>query len=57
LEDGSIDKVEIVESSGFPRLDQGAIPYVQKTWKLFPATRDGKPVAATWKVKVTFKLK
>src|SRR5262249_5118483 len=55
-EDGSIDKVEIAESSGFPRLDQGAIPYV-KQWRLTPATRDGKPVAITWRVRVTFKLK
>lgn len=56
LESGEIDNIEVKESSGFPRLDAGAVTYV-KTWRLKPGTRDGKPVAVTWRIRVTFKLK
>jgi protein TonB len=56
-DNGRIDpaSVKVDTSSGFPALDEGAVAYA-KTWRLLPGTRDGKPVAMTVKMKVTFKL-
>jgi periplasmic protein TonB len=56
LESGKVDQVEVKTSSGFPSLDEGAVGYV-KTWQLLPGTRDGKPIATWWSIKVTFKIK
>ena len=55
-EDGKVDDVKVQKSSGFPRLDEGALTYA-KTWRLLPGTRDGKPVAMWAPFKVVFKLK
>jgi protein TonB len=40
---GSVDSVQLAQSSGFPRLDQAAVG-IGKEARFKPATRDGKPV-------------
>ena len=54
--DGRVDDVKVLKSSGFPRLDEGALTYA-KTWRLLPGTHDGKPVAMNWQARIVFKLK
>jgi protein TonB len=55
-EDGRILDPKVIRSSGFPRLDEGALKYV-RTWRLLPGTSDGKPVQMSHSVRVTFQLK
>lgn len=54
--DGTAGAVEVMTSSGFPRLDESARTTVQ-TWRFIPATVDGKPVSEWYQVPITFKLK
>jgi TonB family protein len=56
LPDGSVGDVRLLKSSGSPQLDAGALVSAGY-WRYRPAMRNGKPVAATVKVKVTFRLK
>jgi TonB family protein len=53
--DGSVGDVELLESSGYERLDRSALDAIAK-WRFEPATRDG--VAIPWKLdhRVTFAL-
>ncbi len=44
-ESGRISKAKVVESSGYPRLDNAALSAV-KTWRCRPAMRNGQPVLA-----------
>lgn len=51
--DGKPKKVEVLESSRTPALDQAAIKGVQR-WRFEAATRNGKPVSTDIQVPVTF---
>jgi periplasmic protein TonB len=57
LETGKVGEVKIEKSSGFERLDEAAVNYVQRNWRYLPGTRDGKPVSMWKAVKVTWKVK
>lgn len=42
--DGSVDEVELVESSGYPRLDDASIRMVTGRFQYNPATQNGVPI-------------
>jgi protein TonB len=54
--DGRCSQVEVVKSSGFPKLDEAAVNEVKRNWKFVPGKEDGKPVAMWHTFAVTFKL-
>jgi periplasmic protein TonB len=54
-EKGRLDKVEVVQSSGFPLLDQAAIEAEQRS-RFRPAFLDGKPIACKAEVPYRFVL-
>ncbi len=56
LENGHIGNVELVQSSGFARLDEAAIREARR-WRMKPGTRDGVPVVMWKEVPITFQLK
>lgn len=53
---GKIDSAEIVDTSGFPMLDEAAIR-LGKAFRFKPPTQLGKPVAACTTLPVKFELK
>lgn len=55
--DGSVARLEVAKSSGYPRLDEAAMKTVQSSWKFEPARQDGKPVAAWVVVPILFTLR
>lgn len=55
--DGSVARLEVATSSGYPRLDQSAMNTVQSSWKFEPARQGGKPVAAWVIVPIQFTLR
>lgn len=55
--DGSVARLELAKSSGFPRLDQSAMDTVQTSWKFEPARQDGSPVAAWVIVPIQFTVR
>jgi len=54
-ENGRIDRVTIVSSSGSPRLDEAARTAIQ-SWRCRPAQHDGKPVRAVAMQSLDFAL-
>ena len=53
--DGSVHDVTVAQSSGYPELDEAAIPCAQ-SWQYKPAEQNGQPVETNWQAKVTWKL-
>ena len=51
--DGSIERMEIVQSSGDRYLDRAALEAVRR-WRFTPATHNGQPVSATVVIPVVF---
>ena len=47
---------KVVQSSGFPRLDQAAIDGVKSNYRFAPGTIDGKPQQMQYTVRFTWKL-
>ena len=47
---------KLVQSSGFPRLDQAALDGVKTNYRFFPGTVDGKPQQMWYTFKFTWKL-
>lgn len=56
LEDGSVGKTQLIQSSGFPRLDEAALNWYNHHGKFLPGAKNGKTIAAWKPLKVTFKL-
>jgi protein TonB len=56
LENGRIGDVELVQSSGFSRLDESALREA-KRWRMRAGMRDGVPVVMWKEVPITFQLK
>ncbi len=56
LADGTIGDVQVVTSSGFPRLDDTAIRKL-KRWRVIPGTENGKPVPMWMDLRVVWKIK
>ncbi|HWA88978.1 MAG TPA: energy transducer TonB [Rhizomicrobium sp.] len=54
---GAVTAAEVVQSSGFPGLDQAAVSWVLQHWTYKPATHDGAPVPATAVAAVVFNLR
>ena len=54
--DGKATEVRVLASPGFPRLEEAAITAVRRA-RFKPATADGKPVAATTRLTLNFRLK
>jgi len=52
---GSLDKVEIVKSSGYPVLDEAAVDAMKQS-RFKPAYQDRTPVSSRAEVIVTFRL-
>jgi periplasmic protein TonB len=57
LEDGKVGKAEVLQSSGFPRLDEAAVKQALRAWKFMPGTENGKPVAMQLDLKVKWQIK
>jgi protein TonB len=55
LKDGSVGRIEIITSSGYPLLDDSAIRAV-KRWQFTPATVNGQPTESTIKIPIRFRL-
>lgn len=55
-EEGKVVDGKIDTSSGFERLDEAALKEALRTWRLLPGTVNGKPVTATYKFRVVFKI-
>lgn len=53
--DGSVAAVELVESSGFTRLDDAALAGV-RAWRFRPATRNGVPIASLFLHRLMFRI-
>ncbi len=45
--DGTVKDAQVTESSGFPRLDEAAVPCVSR-WRYRPAMQNGQPVEVPW---------
>jgi protein TonB len=54
-ERGQVLQVNVINSSGYPDLDQAAQKTVQ-TWSFLPATKGGQPIASWVNVPITFSL-
>ena len=55
-DNGRASQIEVVKSSGFPKLDEAAVNEVKRNWKFVPGKEDGKPVSMWHTFAVTFKL-
>ncbi len=53
--DGTVEAVEVLQSSGHSVLDAAAVRAVRK-WRFSPAMRDGKPVPIHVRLKIRFSL-
>lgn len=53
---GTVDSVEVAQSSGFPRLDDAALGLASE-YRFQPATRAGHPVAACAHYRIIFKVR
>ena len=51
--DGSVDRMEVAESSGNRYLDRAAMEAVRR-WHFKPAMRNGQPISATVTIPVEF---
>jgi protein TonB len=53
--DGLVSGVEVLQTSGYPRLDQAAVSAVAR-WRFTPAVEDGLPVASAQVLALRFRL-
>lgn len=54
---GSVSACQVIQTSGFPRLDDATCKIIQRRWRFNPATRDGQPVEETKSQPVRWQLK
>jgi len=54
--DGSVERVEIAQSSGFASLDESAVETVRTRWRFVPAQRDGIAIESWCQVPIRFAL-
>ena len=55
--DGSVARLDLLKSSGYPRLDRSAMETVQSSWKFEPARQGDTPVSAWVIVPIQFTLR
>ena len=53
---GRAADAKLVQSSGFPRLDEAAVDGVKANYRFAPGTVDGKPQPMRYTFKFTWKL-
>jgi periplasmic protein TonB len=53
--EGRAARVELIQSSGYPRLDQSAIQAI-RSWRFIPAQRAGQPIEAWYEWRWEFRL-
>jgi len=56
-DDGRVSQVSVLHSSGSLQLDRTTAFWIQQRWRYHPATLNGKPVASTLDINVTFSIK
>lgn len=56
LANGSAEEVQVLKSSGYPRLDSAAVEHVQRDWRFVPARLHGEAIAAWGRFGVTFQI-
>jgi protein TonB len=56
LPNGRVGDARVVKSTGFDELDLAAMAEAKRNWRLLPATRDGVPIEAWHRLRVTFRL-
>ena len=54
--DGTVGAVEVVESSGYPVLDDSAVQTVRDRWRFVPARMNGVATESWVKVPIRFTL-
>jgi protein TonB len=54
--EGKCIEAKVIQSSGFPRLDEAALKHAPRAWKFNPGTEDGKPVTSPVTVPVRFQI-
>jgi periplasmic protein TonB len=55
--EGNVDDVQLVSSSGYPRLDEKSLQIVRSRFRYSPARdRNGNPVAAWTQTKISWEL-
>ncbi len=54
--DGTVERVELAQSSGFDSLDRSAFETVRTRWRFVPARRDGAAVESWVLVPIRFTL-
>jgi len=54
---GDVASASVIQSSGFPELDQAAVEWVQAHWKYKPAMQNGQPVPSQTQAAVKFDLR
>jgi protein TonB len=54
--DGRAKEVQVVKSSGFPKLDEAAVREVERNWRFVAGKEDGKPVDMWHTFAITFRL-
>jgi protein TonB len=55
--DGRVTQTKLVQSCGFPRLDQAALDGVKSAYRFFPGTIDGKPQPMWHRITVNWRLR
>jgi protein TonB len=55
--DGRVSSCEVIQSSGFPRLDAATCQIIERRFRFNPATRDGQPVPETKTQPVRWQLR
>src|SRR5260370_23545285 len=55
--DGNVQSVEILDSSGYSRLDEASVTMVKKRWRFWPALRNGKPVEVWMPARIVWELR
>ncbi|MGD0143097.1 MAG: energy transducer TonB [Rhizomicrobium sp.] len=55
-EDGTVGDVKVLQSSGFPRLDEASVDIATQRWRYSPAVKEGKPVECRLQAYVSWSL-
>jgi len=55
--EGNVASANVIQSSGFPELDQAAVTWVVAHWKYKPALQNGQPVPSQAQAAVKFDLR
>jgi len=54
--DGRIGEVRLDKSTGFQRIDEFGVDYIQKNWRFLPGMKEGKPITSWKTMRIVFKI-